>query len=552
MRSQRPVHVELMFVDGRSTKGTTIRDQEIDSANRRAHAARISHRRRKQQVPSHTYEPPLGGKSKVLWEEEIPDDNEYYMAIRRKNHDSNPLSLLCEGNSDPFNSVAIVVTPQVNKVVCFVRDVLIPTTFFTPYFRRCAKGGSSEPTVMRTSRVISSRGAIRDWNLVKSSLHVEVDAVSCIAGLLSLMGQLSPAAEKDHLAALKMQGRAAELLRHSLASQSEDDPDAEAQLAMRVFWLFRGECLFGDMKAARVHCEMLRHLLERSLRRGNLNMQLMVSVLFNDIDMASKLMQRTILDLDGWFSSVMTPTWDALDPLMPPVPLEYKDGLDQVISTEPLKTLFIRTRRLFAVGDEPFNDQDCTDGSRADMIFIFCVSHSMVDVGIFVNHFLDISQLIDAHNPTDSESLGVLYTEACLNLAALCITRHVGHVAFVNGVDIRDARPTIMQHLRVNMIKVLERCTTRELMYYENAHLWILFIGALTEQQMAMHRVYLRKPWFLSNLVSKARAAGISTWKQLHEKVARFIYSDSVEPHGSTWFEEAMVSVSDQRVLELS
>jgi hypothetical protein len=216
--------------------------------------------------------------------------------------------------------------------------------------------------------------------------------------------------------------------------------------------------------------------------------------------------------------------------------------LDSSISTEPLQTLFIRTRRLFAIGEEAFNEEGCTEASRADLVFAWTVSHSLIDVGLFVNHFLDLSQLITSKDPvTELRSLGDLYTEASLNLAALCITRYVGHVAVVNGVDIRDVTPTIMLHLQSSMANALEKCTADELFYYENAHLWILFVGALAQQRKARQRGTIEISWFLSKLVSMARGAGIFTWKQLHEIVARFVYSDVVEPHSSTWFERCLL-----------
>jgi hypothetical protein len=324
MHAHRPAKVELLFVDGFNL-GKSTRARELESANRRAHAARFAHRRQKQQqVDVHEAVPRSAGKVVLSWEEEMSEDSQYCVTIQRKKYDEKPLSLLREGNSDPFDSLAIVVTPQINEVMSFVRDVVIPSIFFTPYFRRCAKGVQSEPTVMQNSRVISSRGAIRDWNLVKNSLHDECDAISCIAGLLSLMGHLtSESVGRNHLAALKMQGRAAELLRHTLARRNQGNLDSETQLAWRVFWLFRGECMLGDVAAARVHCKMLRHIAERGLQHGTFDVQFLVFILYNDVDLAARTMRRTILDLEVWFPSVMAPTWTALEPLLPPLSMDH-------------------------------------------------------------------------------------------------------------------------------------------------------------------------------------------------------------------------------------
>ena len=542
MHTYRPAKVELMFVDGLNYNKTN-RARELESANRKAHAARIAHRRRKRhQIDLHTAVPLSAEQFVLAWKEEVSEDSQYRVTVRKKKCGGEPFSFLREGNSDPFDCLAIVVTPQINKVMTFVRDVVIPSIFFTPYFRRCAKGVQSEPTVMRDSRVISSRGAIRDWNLVKNSLQDECDAVSCIAGLLGLMAQLSSeSAGRNHLAAIKMQGRAAELLRHTLTRRNQDDLDSEMQLAWRVFWLFRGECMLGDVEAARIHCKMLRHLTEHGMQHGTFDIQFLVSVLFNDVDLAARTMRRTTLDLEIWFPSIMAPTWTALEPLLPPISLDFQDGLDPSISTEPLQTLFIRTRRLFAIGEQAFNEEDCTEASRADLVFAWTVSHSLVDVGLFVNHYLDVSQLLASNNQdTELTSLGDFYTEASLNLAALCMTRYVGHVAVVNGVDIRDVTPTIMVHLQSSMANALEMSTADELSYYKNAHLWVLFVGALAQQRRAGQRGPFQRSWFQSKLVSMAREAGISTWKQLHKIVARFVYSDVVEPHGSTWFERCL------------
>ena len=101
-----------------------------------------------------------------------------------------------------------------------------------------------------------------------------------------------------------------------------------------------------------------------------------------------------------------------------------------------------------------------------------------------------------------------------------------------------------------NIIPALKKAMIRsdlgsdglDAMVNSRMRLWALYVGAFAEQHLG--RVFkMRTPdltsedrWFTNELFLQARRMNLLVWSDLRQVLRGFLYSDSLEPHGSTWF----------------
>jgi hypothetical protein len=156
-------------------------------------------------------------------------------------------------NSDPFQSRAVIVSANINRVVTFIRDVALPSLYFTPYLQHCARGTQGNPSIMAKSSVISSTAAARDWKQTVSNLDNEGAALACLAAFLCLLSKSTGASASGHDSALslKMRTKSSALLRDAICQQDGALSIPKPAL-LHMFWLFRAEAFAGNLDAALV------------------------------------------------------------------------------------------------------------------------------------------------------------------------------------------------------------------------------------------------------------------------------------------------------------
>ena len=105
--------------------GTTQRQIELNRSAARAHAARVSSKSRKEK-----------GKKKVAFQHHgrrsprRPSDPESLeRSLSPPLLSPGLLSILREGNSDPFNVLAVPVTARVNRILAFFKDGYLPMIY---------------------------------------------------------------------------------------------------------------------------------------------------------------------------------------------------------------------------------------------------------------------------------------------------------------------------------------------------------------------------------------------------------------------------------------
>jgi len=190
--------------------------------------------------------------------------------------------------------------------------------------------------------------------------------------------------------------------------------------------------------------------------------------------------------------------------------------------------------------NDPLPAEEVSDGSSGDIIFGWVASRTLIDNGRLLNDYLDLKE---CGRKWPDLTAGILYTRAAMNLAMLFSMRTVGHVAWIQGVNIREASHLWAFQMHDMILKALQRSSPEELRQYQEAHLWVLFLGALFLQQQSSNQIYvpdLDQLRYAELLVLECRTAAIKTWSRMRELLVQFSYCDMLSPHGSTWFEKVL------------
>ena len=258
---------------------------------------------------------------------------------------------LLRGSSDPFDSFAIAITPEVNRFISFVRDAAIPCTYFNNMFRGLSSGVTAKASVLERSTFISAPGALRDWQQMKESLNDECAGLARLAGYASMMAQVSRGDNWARLASLRMRERSTRLLRLLLEQSNSMTEKTTADCLPHLYGLFRAECFDGNVTAAAYHARVLRAVFER----GNFTMQLLTQVLYNDVDLAIKRTKRTLIDVDSWCPRVLNGPLTKIRESIPILQAEQDHDLHSNITYQPLQNLWLRRKLVVkSVYEKPF------------------------------------------------------------------------------------------------------------------------------------------------------------------------------------------------------
>ena len=500
---------------------------------------------------------------------------------------------LQRGNSDPFSAAGIVITPQVNHVLTFARDVCLPAFYLLDSLRDSSVTAEMNCDVTASSGWISSPAAQLGWQQVVDALSDKCTALACLSTYLALMSICRINSAKATESSLKMRAGSSALLRQRLLrSESQKmDVDSHRGLLWQVFWHFYAEFFSGNMIAAQVHGKMLRQWCETA-EEGVITDHFLDSVMFVDSHMAAKYMTRPVLDVELWVPTVFAPTWQKIDCNISEITGEDGDGLHCCIDGLPLRPIFTRTRQALILLHRQEEAQ--AHGIDFGTIYYWLNSHSYVDCGILIDTYLRFVEEAMTKSPSEPDddpssnphdSLGVIHTQTALCLSALYAIRDIGQGVRINGMDVVDASSTMTKHLKQALTQARLHCTPTELSHYRSAHLWCAFIGALDEQRKALPVVesppppridknkggissaLKRRPtapvatsripqidvldpsnsYFNNLLAAIAHGMGLLSWQQVSDVLKQFIYTGQSEPHGSRWFWKTMGAYLDNR-----
>lgn len=497
------------------------RKHELSVAKVKAHAARISHQRRRERT-FREYEPD------VEEAEPRPAQHEAHKVVIFAS------PVLLEGCSDPFTGINFKITPRINQILTFARDVCVPASFFSSMFVRLSEGtkfAHQQNSILGDSFFISRCAARREWQALVDSLHSELTALSCLLGYLSLMAIVTPGIGWIKVLSVQLRLRATQLLREKTPAY-EKDPEA---LVLQVYRFFRAACIEGDIAAVDAHGRMLRSLLESGT---GFTYQILIQALLSDGDFATKHARRCIFDVSqgSWCLNTLQKLWIMTDQFYPVYTAKDWNIHENVLSEES-REMFAHARNMLHMSNfKQFPAVKWTERSAGDMAFAGLTSRSLYAHAQMNEHYLDLIE----NRVLSWTTEGVRWSQAAIVVALHYLKRRTCGEAVINGVNVRDASPALFGQLQIALNKAFEFCMADELETYADAHIWVLYIGAMEELR------YSNKPnWQFGPLcrllAAKIRHTRYKDWESMRSMAGQFLFADFVHPEGKLWWKDLLI-----------
>ncbi|KAJ9605981.1 hypothetical protein H2200_009830 [Cladophialophora chaetospira] len=413
-----------------------------------------------------------------------------------------PSTILRRGQSDPFNTLAVEVTPEVNEIVSFFRDTMILAFYET--------------------RWETSKAAIvsMHWQSIVQALHDRGSAL----GWLGRNGQILSIVSKNkrvQLAALKYTTESTAILRVRLEQATELSETDQWHISM----LWGTEILFRNLDAALYHGRMIKRMVEKQAEKSTLNLIAFRYILYYDTHLCTMLMVRSVFDYFKWVPD----KYKVLEPVATSfmkLPTEGEDdaanNLDPSIQSEILLPLFKQRRR--HMREYAFWLERAFEELNPYLQGWLAVCHHICH-GQLITHALNCMD--EAANPFGRER-GRLLAEAYLSLAALYVTRTAaGGQLILCGVDVFEARRAILDKMYI-ILRSAGEIDDQDRRSYRNARLWALYVaarGARTLKNKPPHY-----EWFSSEFNSLREEKGLLSWPQTQQVLMGFLYSGSIDP----------------------
>lgn len=413
-----------------------------------------------------------------------------------------PTSILKRGQSDPFNALAVEVTPEVNQIVSFFREFLILSFYNT-------KWETSKAAIVSMH-----------WQSIVQALHDRGSALGFLgrnAQILTIVSQN----RRIKYAALRYTSDSVAILRTRL----EQSPNLSGTDQWHVSMLWGTEILFRNLDAALLHGRMLRRMAEDQAEKGTLDLIALRYILYYDIHLCTMLMVRSVFDYFKWVPE----QYRKLAPLATSLmncPVNGEDdaaiGLDPCIPEDILLPIFKERRRHMRE-------------------YSWWLERSFEEMSLHLNGWLAVCQhichgqlityaldCVDDAVASPNEEKGRLFVQAYLSLAALYVTRGIGGQLIVCGIDIFEARPSILDKLCMALRSAEDFLTDDDSLRYKNAKLWALYVaarGAKTLQEKPD-----KYESFAHEFGKLREDMGLSTWTDTQEILKGFLHYESIHP----------------------
>ncbi|OAP64137.1 hypothetical protein AYL99_00109 [Fonsecaea erecta] len=515
-----------------------VRERELEEAEIKAHAARISHQKRKWAKL----------QQQLLQKEGLqgyaaPRVHGGQQPSRRAPAPYREIIFVLHGSSDPFNACPVKITPEVNRILTYTRDVMLPNIFSPPFFRRLTVGGPKIVNFENAKKVIGgpsfllSMKGFRDMN--------EGAALAWLCGHIPGIVRLNSPQSTQQLstARLKMRAKSLKLLREHLASHAQTSPESMAALRLHIRCLFETECMAGDTMAAKAHADILLRLPDPLTDEVERAQHLLV-MMFDATELACKKLERTVLPFGSWTAKAHARLW-AMASQFVPIPPVYVHNAHSCVEIPEHREAMITLRYCLWIAETPLPFGTSEERLKADMIFAWIATKTFHDLGNLINLYVDIMEGKILFN-----SEGHRLTQACMVLTLVYESRKRVHEAIIeDGADIREASNVIMPRLAQDMATAMEMMSPVECVHYQEAYLWMLYAGALHEQRQQSKMRWTsfnpkvestEKPWFTTTLAKHADQMNVTTWAEAKAILRQFLYDDHLEPDGHLWFEDVV------------
>ena len=537
------------FVQGLSL-GKSKKEQELEQAKARSHAAKTAHRRAKDAEKGYQ-ELVLAlttdhGLIRARANEDLAIDAEIeridrpadsqnaktpesrdMIVYQRSSRNASALGLipsclsLRQGNSDPFSAYAVRVDAKVNALMTYTREIYLPAM---------ARDATNTGSVIET----------QDWKQCVRLLSDACTAHAHLARVAAFLSESGTRADRTRQA-LVFAGDGTSLLRARIEKGIVDDITLHS-----IFCLLSAESHLLNFEAQRFHARMFAKLLQ--MRDSPIDYNLLNSVLSFDTVVCRRSLPftRPAFDVDNWIPSVFARYFKPLLQTLPEsVSLEAMEAdLDaSIMDDEILKDVMIRFRQALVLYLISFSDSTYAKAEYRFWIrYVVMVNHARC-----INHYLDAGPLCQKNNTFGPLMTGRAQAQAYTSVAILLWTVWASYARppsqYTAESDTYLFADVLMKALKEKMKESEWMVEDQTQDSYSGRRLWALYVGAYTEQQ-EVASVASRQPassgWFNVRFARQARAMDLVTWQQVRERLLPFLYTDVLQPHGSIWFIKTM------------
>lgn len=416
--------------------------------------------------------------------------------------------LVYQGNSDPFSSLSLKVTPLIAELIEFEHAHLHPCVY------------SNKDSSNRTY----SKSYLAD---IQSPEKSQAAVYGYLSRAAFVLARATKNPKYDRLA-LVLKGKSSSLLRAQLASGEVID---QGDVIRKILALMISEVFSHNYDAALIHSKVLLKMLEQESKSEGLDMRFFFSVIYSEVQRACMSLTRPCFDAgpNGWVAKtfdragrgaydafVSTLGLERLQPDNSVLGLDLAALFDEVRSVRIVSQLY-STSRLYGIPTP---------------LALYLPSRVVLCIGKLVSYYLDHLQLYG-----QSTSPRVLIHRIAA-LAALHWVRIAGNIDSIrvsSSCSIYSAGPMYLAKIRDILSDFEAFASDRELQLYQDLRFWALYIGAIDEQGRG-NADEDKDDWFTRQLTQAATFGDIYTWQQARPILELFTYTDTVEPHGSTWF----------------
>jgi hypothetical protein len=510
-------------------KGDSTRDRELDRAAARAHSASVSFR------PSARFRRQKSGGQTGFDVGLSTGDERVRVRHRARKGDTGPLTLLLEGNSDPFDALPISITPRVNEALGFFRTDYLPAV----YGRKSLQTRSSAEEL--------------EWQAFLNCMHDECSALAFVflqSVNLSQVKSMSASRKlslDQHELALKTKSFAA--LRERIGKKVTISTQDRTILRSAIL-LYQSAIVRGDFIEAAMHGRSLASMLyerEWEIPTTPREQAYVGHMIWSDAHFCQRFMKPPNLDTT-WALEKLKPVMEPVDQLLEKLNGMFVAGMDECLDMEPVRSAFIRDRFagwLWTIESLP-NGVD----SEAAGFWVIATIHLVQ--GEMVSYALEVDERLrkaTAQGELTEELECIWLTQQSLALG-LVFAVWLFSAPSVGGYKIMWTAPVILSRLRKSLGKAMhlayalepsdtsDSLTGRE--RFNSAYLWILSKVAQSEHTFAKPGSNPWKGWGNKHFAAVAQRMQLSSWEAVHERLRKFLFHDGLEPKAATWVDETI------------
>lgn len=434
-------------------------------------------------------------------------------AISEHNRPPSPLTILRKGRSDPFDVYAVPITPVVNMLLTYARDFYHPATN-----RDAVNLHSSDP--YRSRR----------WAGYVSYLHDECTALAYLTQIVSAMSPGDLREQKQvKVEALKFQVKSVEQLRQRLIA-SPNEPTT-----LHAIVILLGAAVYDrQVEIGKRHTAILAQLFRTS--HAATDHLLVFEALFRDNQLAAESLTRPFFDVEGWIAHTFASLFESLVEALPEnvTVAAAAKGTDPTLDDIMLQDHLARARHILLVYHLCMSNP--TYSTPLHLFYMrFRVASS---INKLLNAYMDSVQSFE------SDIYRVRVWSRVRAYTSLASVVWIRTMAMIDNMYISPGHSVLKANYQL-LAKAKEILTEHEEIFmadsqaqYARLRLFALYVGAY-EEQVRQQRGEGKAAghWFNVKLVEHAKAMQLVTWDAVTEVLLGFLYTDVLQPHGSTWFD---------------